>query len=107
MIWHKALNGLPETDRVYLTAMLRRKEKLSSEPRIKVSTIHGAKGGEADNVLLLTDISPTSDNSRLLGDKESQLLSDDLHRLFYVAVTRTKQNLFLVDPEDHLRSYTI
>jgi len=107
MIWHKALDGLPETDGAYLTAMLRRKEKLNDAPRIKVSTIHGAKGGEADNILLLTDISPTSDNSRLLGDKEGQLLGDDLHRLFYVAVTRTKQNLFLVDPEDHLRSYTV
>ena len=107
MIWHEALDGLPVTDRAYLTAMLRRKEKISDVPRIKVSTIHGAKGGEADNVVLLTDISPTSDNSRLSGDLAAQLLGDDLHRLFYVAVTRTKQNLFLVDPEDHLRSYTI
>jgi len=107
MIWHVALNGLPETDSAYLTAMLRRNEKITSEPRIKVSTIHGAKGGEADNVMLLTDISPTADNSRLLGDEHAQQLDDDLHRLFYVAVTRTKQNLFLVDPEDHLRSYSI
>ena len=27
-------------------------EDLSEEPRIKVSTIHGAKGGEATNVVL-------------------------------------------------------
>tara|TARA_R100000654_G_scaffold23527_2_gene45945 strand:- start:356 stop:796 length:441 start_codon:yes stop_codon:yes gene_type:complete len=107
MIWHVALDGLPETESAYLTAMLRRKEKITSEPRIKVSTIHGAKGGEADNILLLTDISPTADNSRLMGDEHAQQLDDDLHRLFYVAVTRTKENLYLVDPDDQLRSYSI
>lgn len=107
MIWHVALDGLPETESAYLTAMLRRKEKITSEPRIKVSTIHGAKGGEADNILLLTDISPTADNSRLAGDEHAQQLDDDLHRLFYVAVTRTKENLYLVDPDDQLRSYSI
>ena len=107
MIWHVALDALPETESTYLTAMLRRKEKITSEPRIKVSTIHGAKGGEADNVMLLTDISPTADNSRLAGDEHAQQLNDDLHRLFYVAVTRTKENLYLVDPDDQLRSYSI
>ena len=35
--------------------MLGNKEKLSEEPRIEVSTIHGAKGGEEDNVILVLD----------------------------------------------------
>ena len=37
--------------------MLRRGEKITKEPRIKLSTIHAAKGGEAENVILRTDIS--------------------------------------------------
>ena len=37
--------------------MLERKEPLSSKPRVKLSTIHAAKGGEADNVLLELDMS--------------------------------------------------
>jgi superfamily I DNA/RNA helicase len=32
---------------------------------------------------------------------------DDMHRVFYVGVTRTKQNLFIVDSEDATRSYDL
>ena len=94
-------------DRTYISAALRRGERLDQEARVKVSTIHGAKGGEADNVALFTDLSAASDRSRLTLDEEGLKQQDDLHRLFYVGVTRTKQNLFLVEPEDALRSYTI
>jgi hypothetical protein len=31
-------------------------EKINKNPRIIMSTIHGAKGGEADKVLILQDI---------------------------------------------------
>jgi len=30
-----------------------------------------------------------------------------MHRVFYVAVTRTKKNLFTVLPENFYRSYTL
>jgi len=33
--------------------------------------------------------------------------NDDLHRVFYVAVTRAKENLFIVESEDSNRSYAI
>ena len=36
---------------------LRRGEKITKEPRIRLSTIHAAKGTEATNVILLTDLS--------------------------------------------------
>jgi ATP-dependent exoDNAse (exonuclease V) beta subunit len=32
---------------------------------------------------------------------------DDLHRVFYVGVTRTKDNLYLIDPEDFSRAYDV
>jgi superfamily I DNA/RNA helicase len=73
--------------------MLRRGEKFNASPRIKVSTIHGSKGGEADNVALFTDLSPAA-------EKDSRNNPDDVHRVFYVGVTRTRKNLFLVDPQD-------
>ena len=97
-IWSQALNKIPDVDRAYITALLRSGEKFNAKPRIKLSTIHGAKGGEADNVILLQDLSYSALQNNL---------SDDLHRVFYVAVTRTKQNLFLIDPEDTFRSYSI
>ena len=36
--------------------MRRNGELLKQEPRIKLSTIHGMKGGECDNVVLLSDL---------------------------------------------------
>ena len=100
MIWSEAMDKLPEVDRAYITALLRRGEKFNGIPRITASTIHGSKGGEADNVVLFTDLSPAADN-------EMRINPDDMHRVFYVGLTRTKQNLFIVDAEDVTRSYEL
>jgi superfamily I DNA/RNA helicase len=75
-----------------LIAVLRRKTKLSTVGRIKLSTIHGAKGGEADNVMLMMDLSPKF-------AKEYATNGDNVHRLFYVGITRAKQSLHLVLPK--------
>ena len=100
LIWREALDRLPEESRVYITAMLRRGEKFNANPRITVSTIHGSKGGESENVVVFTDLSPSADDAMSGGN-------DDLHRVFYVAVTRAKENLFIVESEDSNRSYAI
>jgi DNA helicase II / ATP-dependent DNA helicase PcrA len=100
LIWRYALDRLPDESRAYITAMLRRGEKFNAEPRITVSTIHGSKGGESENVVIFTDVSPAADNEMSGGN-------DDLHRVFYVAVTRTKENLYIVEAEDNNRSYYI
>jgi superfamily I DNA/RNA helicase len=100
MIWHEAMDKMPERDRAYIVAMLRRGEKFNGIPRINVSTIHGSKGGEADNVCIFTDLSPAADESMRID-------ADDVHRTFYVGVTRTKENLFIVEPEDISRSYDL
>ena len=44
---------------LYIREMLRNKEKLSKDARVKLSTIHSAKGGEATNVLLILDNTKT------------------------------------------------
>ena len=97
LAWFDALDKLPDVDRVYISALLRSGEKFNATPRIRVSTIHGTKGGEADNVILFTDLSQAALNE----------YGDDLHRVFYVGVTRTKENLFVVEPEDATRSYML
>ena len=91
-IWHEALSKIAHDKRDYLISVLRRGTKLSDGGRIKLSTIHGAKGGEADNVLLLMDLSTKF-------AKDFQKNGDDVHRLFYVGVTRAKQSLHLVLPK--------
>lgn len=107
MEWHEAMDKVSEDIRTYVAALLRRGEDLNREPRIKVSTIHGTKGGEANNVVLYTDISYSSDQAVSSNTLEGQRMMDDLHRLFYVGVTRTKKNLYIVSPMDGTRSYQI
>jgi len=57
---------------------------------IKLSTIHGAKGAEADNVILMTDVSPAT---------YENIENDSEHRVWYVAVTRAKKKLYIVQPQ--------
>jgi len=91
-IWHEALTRISEDKRDYLVAALRRGTKLSTMGRIKLSTIHGAKGGEADNVMLLMDLSPKF-------AMEYAGNGDNVTRLFYVGITRAKKTLHLVLPK--------
>jgi DNA helicase-2/ATP-dependent DNA helicase PcrA len=67
-------------------------KNLHEKPRITISTIHSVKGGEADNVLLVTDIPPGT-------KKEMVEKPDDEHRVFYVAATRARHNLYLLRPQ--------
>jgi superfamily I DNA/RNA helicase len=60
--------------------------------RIRVSTIHGAKGGEADNVALFTDMSHRTYLSM-------QKHPDDEARVFYVGATRARHHLHVVNPQ--------
>lgn len=94
MIWSEAMDKIPSEDRAYITALLRRGEKFNAKPRITLSTIHGAKGGEADNVVLFTDISRAA-------ERDMEENPDDMHRVFYVGVTRTKNTLVIVDSETY------
>lgn len=62
----------------------------SKECNIHFSTIHGAKGAEADHVILLTDVSPST---------YDQINRDSEHRVWYVGVTRAKEQLTIVEPK--------
>ena len=63
-----------------------------SRPRVELSTIHGAKGREADCVVLVSDLTKASAN-------ELQTDPDTYYRLLYTAITRTKQELCLLEPK--------
>jgi superfamily I DNA/RNA helicase len=91
-VWHEVLTKIADDKKEYLISLLRRGVKLSQAPKVRVSTIHGAKGGEADNVMLMMDLSPKF-------AKEYASNADNVHRLFYVGVTRAKQSLHLVLPK--------
>lgn len=99
-IWHEAFTRVPKVEIEYIRACLRRGEKISKRARIRLSTIHGAKGGEADHVVLLTDMAPRT-------WEEAQIRPDDEARVWYVAVTRARKQLTVVDPSSprHWRVY--
>ena len=69
-------------------------------PRINLSTIHGVKGGEQDNVVLLTDLSRNT-------QRNYENNPDDENRLFYVGATRTKSHLHIIRPKDIYKGYKI
>ena len=95
--WMTMLRGIAPDEREYLRSCLRNGEKFSDKPRINIPTIHQSKGGEADNVVLATDMGRLSwENSH----------TDEENRVWYVALTRAKQNLLIVRPRS-LRHYAI
>ena len=67
-------------------------EDLNKNPRISISTIHGVKGNERENVVVITDLAGAA---FIDYDKNP----DDTHRLFYVACTRTEKNLYIIEPQ--------
>jgi len=101
--WYDVFNNIPITKRDYMRAMLLNKENLSKEPRIKVSTIHGAKGGEATNVVLFLNQTANT----IKGAKKSQAKQEEEFRVWYVGVTRTMENLFLIKCKNKLKEFKI
>lgn len=68
---------------------------LYSVPKLIVGTIHSVKGGEADTVYVLPNISPEAFR------QQGHLGKDSLLRTFYVGVSRARRKLVLVqDYED-------
>lgn len=92
--WDDALGALKEEDRRYFKACLRRGERLDQRPRIRIATIHTAKGAEATNVMLMTDYPSKAVNSVRKGVHSE----DDEARVFYVGLTRAKKELHLIHP---------
>ena len=93
LYWYDVLNAKGIRKRIrYLRAVMRDGHKLDDKPRIEVSTIHASKGGERDNVMLLTDLSYGPYKS----SKDTQQGRDDELRVFYVGATRAKKKLVIV-----------
>ena len=90
--WQEALDELGNEDIRKITKLIKAGEDLSSTPRISISTIHGVKGNERENVVINTELSGAAYD-------EYQKNPDDTHRLFYVACTRTKNNLYIIEPQ--------
>ena len=91
-IWHEAMDRLPRDDVDYIVRARQRGEKLKARPRVRLSTIHSAKGGEADHVVLFKEIAKRT-------AREAEQNPDAERRVQYVAVTRAKEKLTIVEAQ--------
>jgi superfamily I DNA/RNA helicase len=88
-VWHEALDRLPPDEMSYMLAARRAGQKLLGTARVRISTIHGSKGGEADHVVLMTEMARRS-------FVEMRDHEDDEARVFYVGATRAREKLTVV-----------
>jgi len=99
--WKELFNKSIDVERrSFIEKAIKNNEDLHGEPRIVISTIHQAKGGEAENVAVYLDLSRAQKRSSILQP-------DGLHRQFYVAVTRTIENLYFIQAQDDYYRYII
>jgi DNA helicase-2/ATP-dependent DNA helicase PcrA len=89
--WYEALTKIKPDDAQYLRRIIEKRgaAALTEMPKIRLSTIHAAKGAEADEVVLLTEM---SNRTREIYEKEPDLE----RRVFYVGITRAKDTLTIV-----------
>ena len=90
--WYSYFKGMGDDTLQYYRDVLNNGQKLSEEPKVHISTIHGVKGGEADCVAMLTDVSWRCKNA-------AKTLPDSEHRAFFVGVTRARNELHIITPQ--------
>ena len=90
--WYDAFDNVSDSQITYMRLLLLNHEDPTKEARIKVSTIHGAKGGEATNVVLFLNETANT----IKGAKKSTAKQDEEYRVWYVGITRTMKNLYLI-----------
>jgi len=88
--WHEQFDSISTIDLAYFRQM-ERANNLFKVPTIHVSTIHRAKGMEAQNVMVITDMGP-------MAHRNFEQHPDQEHRVWYVAFTRARERLWLYRP---------
>lgn len=97
-LWSNALQRMDRETTIRLMELEARmgvkskKSELLPTPNIRIMTIHSAKGTEEENVVLVPDMTPRA--YRTFG-----INPDAEHRVWYVAVTRAKKSLWLLQPQ--------
>lgn len=84
-------------DKVVDLISLQKSHSITSS-NLTLSTIHGAKGLEFDNVYIIDMIQNEFPSSYASSQKEELNILEEERRLFYVAMTRAKKNLNIYYP---------
>jgi superfamily I DNA/RNA helicase len=100
--WYDIFSADPK-EILYLRSLIASGENLKEKARIWLSTIHAAKGGEEDNVILsLHQGNRVQRGIRLSVDKQ-----DEEHRVWYVGITRARNNLYKLRAKKKLKEYQL
>jgi superfamily I DNA/RNA helicase len=89
------LQGIAQDTLEYYRRVRANGFSLLAHPNVEISTIHAAKGGEAEHVVLLSDMASRS-------YREYEKYPDDERRVAYVGVTRAKERLTIIQPSTKL-----
>ena len=101
--WYDVFVAAPEKEIRYIRLMLENGENLDEDARIFMSTIHAIKGGEQDNVIL----------SLHQGDKIQKSIKrsvdkrDEEERVWYVGITRARNNLYKLKAKIKRKEYKL
>lgn len=90
--WSQAIN-IPGPKALYLKKVERSKGSLNLKPDIRLSTIHGSKGQEADHVVVVNGMTERTYDA-MEKDFDSEV------RTFYVGITRAKHRLDVVTAQN-------
>jgi len=101
--WYDAFDNVSDSQITYMRLLLLNHEDPTKEARIKVSTIHGAKGGEATNVVLFLNETANT----IKGAKKSTAKQDEEYRVWYVGITRTMKNLYLIKSSNKSKEFKL
>ena len=101
--WYDVFTAAPHKEVLYIRNMLADGEKLNGKARIFVSTIHAAKGGEEDNVILSLHQSSKVQK----GIKQSVDKQDEEHRVWYVGISRARNNLYKLKAKKVIKEYKL
>jgi len=91
-LWYTMLEGIAAPTVDYYRAVLSNGYGLTGTPKCSISTVHAAKGGEADHVILVSDMAQRS-------YREYEKSPDDERRVAYVGATRAKEKLSIIQPQ--------
>lgn len=89
--WYDVMRGIPRDRLDYYLAMRRRGLHIQDRPGVHIDTIHAVKGGEADQIAIISDMTPKT-------WKNLERDADDEYRVWYVGITRTRGDLHVVMP---------
>jgi len=88
--------SLVDGGKKWMAAARKHGPEMATAPKVRLSTIHGAKGMEADDVILCTSTSRRTEEAQ----ENSPEAFDEECRIEYVAVTRARQNLMVCETDD-------